>query len=39
MLEMNKVLVPGALMLHKCIDIDGDYHKEVNADRLSNLTS
>lgn len=29
----EKGFVPGALMLHKCVDSEGDYHKEINAER------
>lgn len=29
----EKGFVPGALMLHKCVDSEGDNHKEINADR------
>lgn len=32
----EKGFVPNALMLHKCIDADGDYHKEMNADRYEH---
>lgn len=29
----EKGFVSGALMLHKCVDSEGDYHKEINAER------